>query len=83
MIRTHCKQVFHVKHLAPQRQSVLAPDDTRYTLDHFYAKLFRLPETLHTPEAKMLAQRRAEFMRIFLREFAGEINVPYPARDNR
>lgn len=60
-----------------------APDDSRYTVDHFYAKLLRLPETLHTPEARQMAQRRTEFMRIFLRELADEIGVPYPARDDR
>jgi len=60
-----------------------ALDDNRYTLDHFYAKLLRLPETLHTPEARQMAQRRVGFMRLFLREFAGEIGVPYPARDDR
>lgn len=60
-----------------------APDDGRYTLDHFYAKLLRLPETLHTPEARKMAQRRVGFMRIFLYELADEIGVPYPARDDR
>jgi len=24
------------------------PDDSRYTVDHFYAKLFKLPETMKT-----------------------------------
>ncbi|MHB0939310.1 MAG: HD domain-containing protein [Armatimonadota bacterium] len=60
-----------------------APDDARYTVDHFYAKLLRLPETLHTPEARKMAQRRAGFMRIYLHELADEIGVPYPARDDR
>jgi len=60
-----------------------APDDSRYTLDHFYAKLLRLPETLHTPEARKMAQRRAGFMRIFLYQLSDEIGVPYPARDDR
>ena len=60
-----------------------APDDTRYTVDHFYAKLLRLPDTLHTPEARLLAQRRVEFMRIFLHELAREIGALYPARDDR
>ena len=60
-----------------------APDDSRYTVDHFYAKLLRLPETLHTPEARKMAQRRAGFMRIFLHELADEIGAPYPARDDR
>jgi len=59
------------------------PDDSRYTVDHFYAKLLRLPETLHTPEARQMAQRRAEFMRIYLHELATEIGVPYPAREDR
>lgn len=59
------------------------PRDDEYTLDHFYAKLLVLPETLHTPEARELAHRRVAFMRNFLREFAEELGCPYPERDDR
>ena len=52
-----------------------ALDDTRYTLDHFFIKLLTLAETLHTPEARQLAERRSEALRGFLREFADEIGA--------
>jgi uncharacterized protein len=51
-------------------------DDTRYTLDHFFTKLLTLADSLHTPEARQLATRRLEVMRMFLREFAAEIAAP-------
>jgi uncharacterized protein len=49
------------------------PDDARYALDHFVAKLFHLPSTLHTPGARALAQARVCFMRDYLRHFADEL----------
>lgn len=50
-------------------------DDDRYTLDHFYVKLLKLPETLHTDEARTIARSRAEFMNQYLQEFAGELDL--------
>jgi len=51
-------------------------NDSRFTLDHFSAKLLTLASTLHTAEAKVIAQRRVRFLRTFLhelrRELAGE-----------
>lgn len=49
------------------------PDDTLWTGDHFYRKLLRLPETLHTPSARVLAQSRAAFLEMFLRQLAQEL----------
>ena len=49
------------------------PDDTLWTVDHFYRKLLRLPETLHTPTARVLAQSRAAFLEMFLRQLAQEL----------
>jgi len=51
-----------------------SPDDRRYTLDHFYCKLFRLPETMQTEAGRAEAQRRAEYMQEFLDRLGGEIN---------
>jgi uncharacterized protein len=50
-----------------------SPDDDRYTLDHFYTKLLQLPATLHTPEARELAERRVAFMEYFLQELREEL----------
>ena len=40
-----------------------APDDDTYTLDHFYAKLLRLPDTMQTEAGRAEAERRAVFLR--------------------
>jgi len=50
------------------------PDDNRYMLDHFYAKLLKLGETMTTETGRVLAQRRTAFMRTYLYEFARELN---------
>ena len=49
------------------------PDDSRYTLDHFYAKLLRLPDTMHTAAGGAEARRRADFMRLYLDRLREEI----------
>jgi uncharacterized protein len=43
-------------------------DDKRFTLDHFYVKLFKLPELMNTDSAK-----RIEFMKIFVEQLRSEI----------
>ncbi|HEY3376686.1 MAG TPA: HD domain-containing protein [Armatimonadota bacterium] len=47
--------------------------DDQYTLDHFFTKLLRLAATLHTEAARELAAQRTAYMRLFLRQLAGEI----------
>jgi len=49
------------------------PDDSRYTLDHFYSKLFKLPDTMQTDAGREEAHRRANLMRSFLRDLRYEI----------
>lgn len=49
------------------------PDDRRYTIDHFYAKLFRLPDTMQTEAGRQEARRRAARMQTFLDDLRGEI----------
>lgn len=53
-----------------------APDDSRYTLDHFFRKLLTLASAMHTPEARAIARRRTHIMRKFLRDFSDEIGFP-------
>jgi uncharacterized protein len=48
-------------------------DDKRWSLDHFYRKLLRIPATLHTATARKLAEERARFMEAFLAQLAREI----------
>lgn len=49
------------------------PDDETYALDHFYAKLFRLPDTMATEAGRAEAERRVQFMRTYLDQLAEEI----------
>ncbi|MGF1830260.1 HD domain-containing protein [Photobacterium angustum] len=49
------------------------PDDTTYTLDHFYIKLLGLADTMQTDAAKIEAVKRIEFMKSFLLQLESEI----------
>ena len=49
------------------------PDDSRYTLDHFYAKLFKLPATMQTQAGREEAERRAGLMREYLDNLRQEL----------
>lgn len=48
------------------------PEDKIFTVDHFYAKLFKTAETLNTPTAREEGQRRAQTMRRYLEELKRE-----------
>ena len=49
------------------------PDDSLYTIDHFYAKLFKLPDTMQTEAGRKEAHRRAKLMREYLDNLRAEI----------
>lgn len=49
------------------------PDDGRYTIDHFYAKLLKLPHTMQTEAGRAEAERRAAVMRTWLAQLRVEI----------
>ena len=53
-------------------------DDTSYSVDHFFKKLLRLPDTFRTEAGRAEAGRRAEFMRGLLAELGRELDVPAP-----
>jgi uncharacterized protein len=48
-------------------------EDSSYTLDHFYAKLLYLSETMHTKIGREIADRRRRFMQCFLEQFKAEL----------
>jgi uncharacterized protein len=52
-----------------------APDDRRYTLDHFYAKLLQLPQRMHTRAGRAEAERRARLMQAFLDDLKAEMEA--------
>jgi uncharacterized protein len=49
------------------------PDDEQFTIDHFYAKLFKLPGTMKTDAGRKEAQRRADLMQRYLDDLRKEI----------
>lgn len=49
------------------------PDDIRYCVDHFYIKLFKIAETLHTSSARQEAENRVKFMKQFLSQLEQEV----------
>ncbi len=55
--------------LCEQREA----DDTKYGLDHFFVKLLRLKELMHTETAKKIADERIQFMHLFLEQLRKEI----------
>ncbi len=55
-----------------------ALDDRRYSVDHFFTKLLRLPGTLHTEVGRAEAARRAAFLERFLDQLADELGIARP-----
>ena len=62
----------------PFAQAGRAFDDRAYSVDHFYVKLFKIAETLHTASARREGQKRAETMTIFLKELGRELRPSNP-----
>lgn len=61
----------------PFGRSGRALDDRRFTVDHFFEKLLRLPDTMQTAAGRDEAQRRVEFMRGFLRQLGEELGETF------
>lgn len=50
-----------------------SPDDGKFTVDHFFKKLFKTAETLKTSSGRKEGQRRVQIMRRYLQDLRGEI----------
>lgn len=48
-------------------------DDKKFMIDHYFVKLFKLPEMMNTKAAKEEGQKRVEFMKDFLKQLGVEI----------
>ena len=53
-------------------------DDRAFSVDHFFTKLLRLPETMHSNVGREEAARRALVMRAFLDRLGDELGEPPP-----
>ena len=49
------------------------PDDSRFTIDHFYRKLLRLESTMKTASGRVLATERANVLRDYLAQLREEV----------
>lgn len=49
------------------------PDDLAFTIDHFYRKLLKIGQTLHTKAAQAEAAQRNAFMQAFLDQLRAEL----------
>jgi uncharacterized protein len=50
--------------------------DDQQSVDHFFAKLLKLPSTMQTESGKQIARERAGYLVVFLEQLAQEIGVP-------
>jgi uncharacterized protein len=48
-------------------------DDVAFAIDHFPVKLFKIAETMQTSSARLEAQRRVDFMRLYIQQLKSEI----------
>lgn len=53
-------------------------DDLRYSVDHFWKKLLKLPSTMQTEAGREEARRRAAFMVRFVEQLASELGAEVP-----
>lgn len=50
-------------------------DDKIYAIDHFYKKLLKLGEAMHTKAGQRLAKKRIDFMKHFLLQLSDELDA--------
>jgi uncharacterized protein len=50
------------------------PDDSQFTLDHFYIKLFKIVEKLNTESGRKIGEQRLKVMNEFFKELKQEIS---------
>ena len=50
-----------------------APDDKLWGIDHVFKKLLAIPDRLHTPTARALAEGRVAFLNVYLEQLRAEI----------
>ena len=53
-------------------------NDRRFSVDHFFTKLFKLPANMNTATGYKEAQSRVRHMRAFLQQLADELGVDLP-----
>lgn len=69
-VNTQMKTSFYdsIDPLAREREL----DDKKFMLDHYFVKLFKIPELMNTNKAKQEAEKRMAFMKVFLNTLLDE-----------
>lgn len=57
------------------------PDDKENVIDHFYVKLLKLAERMHTTSGRREGERRTRLMRVYLTELEREVTGGHLSRD--
>jgi uncharacterized protein len=70
-VNTQMKSAFYEPFdpLAKEREL----DDKKYMVDHYFVKIFKLPELMNTAKGKEVAEQRVLYMKDFLATLMGEI----------
>lgn len=63
--------------LNEENDFVESEGDKESTIHHFYHKLFKLGSQMNTKTARLLAEQRTEFMKLFTKQFFDEWNGNY------
>lgn len=74
----HNKQIYNIEDPFAENRK---PDDSSFSLDHFYTKVLKLPETLNTEAGRKMAQERLETVRQFLKQFQKEVGNSHQNKD--
>jgi uncharacterized protein len=67
------RQFYEEANLEHNESKICFKESTNTSLSHFYDKLLKLKDYMHTYTAKKIAEERHEFMLKFLEEFYSEI----------
>jgi uncharacterized protein len=52
-------------------------DDKQFSVDHFFTKLLKLPDSFCTVRGKEVAEQRADFLRKTLEQLGDEVGIPW------
>jgi len=63
-------ELYHYPDILANRREL---DDKRFTIDHFYVKLFKIADSMQTRSAKKEAQKRKAFMQQYIEQLRNEV----------
>ncbi len=69
------QSIYNAEEPFPESQK---PDDGKYSIDHFYLKLLKIHEQMHTGAGRKEARRRTEYIEGFLLQLRSEMEFGLP-----